>query len=197
MRKKSHISVAKFLIDNMNVNSLHNHKLSFLLGSILPDCMPSFLTRKHTIEETFYILKKEIRNLTEEYDAEKGEGVYFCRHLGIITHYVADYFTLPHNKIFSGSLKDHISYEKKLKFELKSYIHNDNLELSRDKNSSMKTVDDICAFIMKMHQIYIKVANEIKEDCQYIIELCHYVVDAIFQFIEFQREKHLYAVLQH
>lgn len=197
LRKKSHISVAKFLIDNMNVNSLDNHKLSFMFGSILPDCMPSFLTRKHTIEDTFYILRKEIRGITEEYDTTKGEGIYFWRHLGIITHYVADYFTLPHNKVFSGSLKDHINYEKKLKFELRTYIKNDILELTREQKGSMKSVDEICAFIMKMHQLYIKVANEIKEDCQYIIELCHYVVDSVLQFLEYQREKHLYAVLQH
>ena len=172
----------------MNVNALYDHRKSFLIGSILPDCIPSFLTRKHTIEDTFVILRKEIEKLTEEYDVNRGVGMYFCRHLGVVTHYVADYFTLPHNKVFQGTLKDHIFYEKDLKFELRSYIHNEDPELVRDKSPYVKSVDEICDFIVHMHAAYIKVASEVKKDCQYIVELCHYVVDAIIQFIELQFE---------
>ena len=186
MRKKSHISVAKFLIDNMNVNSLHNHKLSFLLGSILPDCMPSFLTRKHTIEETFYILKKEIRNLTEEYDAEKGEGVYFCRHLGIITHYVADYFTFPHNKNYTGSLKDHCQYEKILKHKLREYVKAMESRRERMKETRFETLEELFVFIHEVHEKYLKRLSEVKKDIQYIVDVCFEVVDAILRFIEIQ-----------
>lgn len=45
--------------------------------------------------------------------------------LGQISHYLADYFTYPHNKIYPGSLKDHCSYEEKLKRDLRRYIRTD------------------------------------------------------------------------
>ena len=38
----------------------------------------------------------------------------FWRRLGEIFHYIADYFTFPHNKTFTGSLVEHNSYEKEL-----------------------------------------------------------------------------------
>ena len=53
MRKKSHISLAWYLMNNEGMESLKHHKGAFYIGSILPDCIPSFLVRKHTIEDSF------------------------------------------------------------------------------------------------------------------------------------------------
>mgnify|MGYP000748265676 CR=1 FL=1 len=92
------------------------------IGSILPDCIPSFLVRKHTIEDSFDVLEKEISRLVSHFDPIRGFDSYFCRHLGVITHYVADYFTFPHNQNFPGNLKDHCIYEEELKKELRSYV---------------------------------------------------------------------------
>ena len=49
MRKKSHISLARYLVRNLDDGDLRKHKLSFYIGSILPDCKPSFLYKKHEI----------------------------------------------------------------------------------------------------------------------------------------------------
>jgi len=108
MRKKSHISLAKYLMENMKVNDLFEHKKAFYIGSILPDLKPSFLTKKHNIEETFGILIREIKKVTIDYDIERGINGYYARHLGVITHYLADYCTFPHNTDFTGSLKAHL-----------------------------------------------------------------------------------------
>ena len=51
MRKKSHISLAWYLMNNEGMESVKHHKGAFYIGSILPDCIPSFLVRKHTIED--------------------------------------------------------------------------------------------------------------------------------------------------
>lgn len=53
MRKKSHISLARYLVRNLDDGDLRKHKLSFYIGSILPDCKPSFLYKKHEITGTF------------------------------------------------------------------------------------------------------------------------------------------------
>ena len=50
MRKKSHISLAKYIVGSLEEQDLVKHKKAFYLGSILPDCKPSFLTVKHEIE---------------------------------------------------------------------------------------------------------------------------------------------------
>ncbi|MBB5196828.1 zinc dependent phospholipase C family protein [Anaerocolumna cellulosilytica] len=185
MRKKSHISLAKYLIKSMNVEGLFNHKKSFYIGSILPDCVPSFITRRHTIDETFEILENEIKKITDDYEAERGLTRYYTRHLGVITHYIADYFTYPHNRSFTGTMKEHCLYERDLKFALKEYVKSEDAIKARDKSHTMETVEEILQFIRQMHEEYLKVVGKIKNDCMYIVELCHKVVDAILKIFEF------------
>lgn len=182
MRKKSHISLARFLINNMDVQDLHEHKKAFYIGSILPDLKPSFLTKRHTIDETLFDLIKEIKKITVNYDVNKGINGYFVRHLGVITHYLSDYCTFPHNSIFDGSIKDHILYEKELKYSLKEYVNRDDVQMSR--NNTFHTIDEIIHIILSTHKEYMKAIKVIKEDIQYIIQLCYKVVDAILMFLE-------------
>lgn len=198
MRKKSHISLAKYLMNSKGMEHIQDHKKSFYLGSILPDCTPSFITRRHSIDETFHILKEEIRKVTEGYDTEKGMSRYYCRHLGVITHYIADYFTFPHNTIFTGNIKEHCEYEKELKFALKKYVHSEEAKRVREKNGTFTTVEEILAFIERMHVEYLQVIKVVKLDCHYIVELCHKVVDAILQIFElnFMKMKQLEAVYE-
>jgi len=185
MRKKSHISLAKYLLKSMNVEGLFNHKKSFYIGSILPDCVPSFITRRHTIDETFEILENEIKKITEDYEAERGLTRYYSRHLGVITHYIADYFTYPHNRTFTGTMKEHCVYERDLKFALKEFVKSEDAIKTRDKSRTLETVEEILQFIRQMHEEYLKVVGKIKNDCMYIVELCHKVVDAILKIFEF------------
>jgi len=184
MRKKSHISLAIYLMKSMDTEALTNHKKAFCFGSILPDCVPSFITRKHCIEDTFEILKNEIIKITDDYEMDKGITGYYCRHLGVITHYVADYFTFPHNNIFEGNLREHCSYENDLKFAFRAYVKSDDAKRVREKNGTFHTVDEICKVIIEMHDEYLNAIKVIKIDCMYIVELCHKVVDAILQIFE-------------
>ena len=106
MRKKSHLSLAVYLIDNMDSSLLINHRKAFLLGSILPDCRPSFVTTKHNMEETFDMVSDFISQLTVDSHDYKRISTAYVRKLGEVTHYVADYFTYPHNEVFDGNIKD-------------------------------------------------------------------------------------------
>jgi len=184
MRKKSHISLASYLMESMNLEELNNHKKAFYIGSILPDCVPSFVTRRHNIDETFDLLKEEIIKITDDYDMNKGITGYYCRHLGVITHYIADYFTFPHNKVFTGNMREHCSYEKELKFALKSYVNSNAVQHISEKIEKIQTVDDICNFIKKMHEEYLQVIKIVKMDCMYIVKLCQKVVEAILMIFK-------------
>ena len=53
MRKKSHISLARYMVENLKDEELKRHKFSFYLGSILPDIKPSFLYKRHEMDGTF------------------------------------------------------------------------------------------------------------------------------------------------
>ena len=191
MRKKSHISLAWYLMNSEGMEVLGSHKGSFYIGSILPDCVPSFLVRKHTFEDSFDILKKEFGKLISHFNPMKGADCYFCRHLGVITHYIADYFTFPHNTNYPGKLKDHCIYEEELKHEIKSYVHSPEA-IRKRMSETVYSSDAILKFVQRMHEIYCSMQSVVKRDCEYIVELCHTVVDAILLLFEEQtREPHL------
>lgn len=184
MRKKSHVSLARFLVKNMQVKDLTEHKKSFYIGSVLPDIKPSFLTQRHTIEDTFEILINEIKKITIDYDIDKGINRYYARHLGIITHYLSDYCTFPHNNLFNGSISEHVFYEKELKHSLKNYVNNDNNQRERISCQLFCSFDEIIHYIIKTHEEYLKALKNVHKDIQYIIELCYRVVDLILSFLE-------------
>ncbi|HHX55510.1 MAG TPA: zinc dependent phospholipase C family protein [Clostridiales bacterium] len=184
MKKKSHLSLARYLIDSMQVEELQKYRKSFLFGSVLPDCTPSFFTKRHTITGTFETLKERILEITDNYDYSQGINSEFCRHLGVVTHYIADYFTFPHNSIFKGSMKEHIGYEFKLMDYLKEYLVRKETDIFLLNGSNFNSVDKICDFIKNKHDEYIKVIKEVPMDCYYIVQLCVKVVESILQILE-------------
>lgn len=176
-------------MSNLEEDGLVQHKKAFMLGSILPDCMPSFLTRKHNIQETFSILEKELYKVTENFDIEKGINTYFCRHLGVITHYIADYFTFPHNAEFIGTLREHCSYEKELKDTFRAYVNSEEAKCIPKEDKTLESVEEICDFIKQMHECYLQTVRAVQEDCKYIVELCYCVAEAILQILGFDIHK--------
>lgn len=184
MRKKSHISLAKYLLNSDGMEELQSHKKAFYIGSILPDCVPTFITRRHTMEDTFDILEDEIRKITVDYDFSKGMGCYYCRHLGIVTHYIADYFTYPHNAIYPGTIKQHCQYEEQLKHAFREYVKSEEAQRQRSQAASICTVEDLCNLIRSVHGKYLEAVKKVEIDCEYIVSICHQIVDGILAFFE-------------
>ena len=91
LRKKSHLSLAGYIVDVVDADMI-DHPLAFRFGSLEPDLVPSFITTKHRIDLTFHKLEKKINKVIDEYDKNKGMTIGLSKDLGVITHYIADYF---------------------------------------------------------------------------------------------------------
>lgn len=179
MRKKSHISLAKYLVEDIAAPDLLAHRKAFYLGSILPDCKPSFLTQRHEFGETFELVTDEIRRLSESRRQETMNLRAYMRHLGEVIHYIADYFTFPHNSTYEGNLKDHCYYEKALKFRLREYVKSGEAFRDRMEARRFATAEAVVNFIRSAHQEYLSRKRNVEEDCFYIVRICHQVVQAI------------------
>ncbi len=187
MRKKSHMSLSMYLVNNMDSELLENHKKAFIVGSILPDCKPSFVTTKHNMEETFDIVCKFIDELTVDTNGFKRISTAYCRRLGEVTHYLADYFTFPHNEIFHGTLREHCQYEKHLKKALKAYIKSDNVVVNRQIIGTFSKPEDLRNYVLKIHKQYLLCNKNVESDCMYIVSLCHVVVAGILNLLTMNR----------
>lgn len=189
MRKKSHISLACYLVQNLQTKELLEHKKAFYLGNILPDCKPSFLTTKHEFDGTFGMVQGRILALTDSTDRLSRNERAYVRNLGEVIHYIADYFTFPHNDTYDGNLKDHCYYEKELKFGLRSYIKSGQAQEDEREPVTFYSTEDLFGYIRKAHKEYLSLKRDVEEDCIYIVRICQQVVQAILQLLDLQIER--------
>ena len=187
MRKKSHISLARYIVKSLSNDELTQHKKAFYIGNILPDCKPSFVTTRHEFFGTFDLVREAISRLTLESDPSFIFSSAYYRNLGEVTHYLADYFTFPHNITYAGNIREHCAYEEQLKISLKQYIKSG--EVNKDDVQNFNTLDDLIDFIKKTHSEYLKFKRTIEEDCKYIVSLCHKVVAGILHLLLQNREQ--------
>lgn len=183
MRKKSHISLAMYIVDSLQENELQRHRKAFYLGSILPDCKPSFLTTKHEITGTFDKVSSEIARLSQMDLSEKINMRAYCRDLGQVIHYIADYFTFPHNKHYPGNLKDHCNYEEQLKKSLRTYIKSGEAAKNQEYMRQFVTPEALCTFIQAKHDEYMKRRSDIEMDIHHIVSICSQVVEGILNLL--------------
>lgn len=172
MRKKSHISLAKGVVHGLAVDQRFGHRISLYFGSILPDCTIGFLTRRHCMEETFDLCEKRMLGFLEHYKTKK-KGLSICSsvRMGVVLHYIADYFTFPHNAHYTGSLKDHCAYEESLKQHMRRFIdsrcESTDCEYDRRNAQSIRTISDLLAYIYEKHEKYIQDCCNENLDCAY------------------------------
>lgn len=189
MRKKSHIALAQYIAENMRTNELQAHRKAFCLGSILPDCKPSFVTTKHEFQGTFEKIKDDMRNLTEDCNLwTRNERVYW-RRLGEVIHYIADYFTFPHNVTFGGSLKEHCDYEQELKLSLKDYVKNNKSGEFISEVKCFHNLDQLFHYISEQHKEYLSRKRSVNDDIRYILTVCFQVVNGIVQLLNQRAEE--------
>ncbi|MDD3222280.1 MAG: zinc dependent phospholipase C family protein [Lachnospiraceae bacterium] len=192
MRKKSHISLANHMLTDLKEETLVSHNHMFQFGSLLPDLVPTFLTKKHRVDTTFDILEKKLRKVVDNYDGREKLSRGRCKDLGVVNHYIADYFTLPHNQKFTGSLKDHMNYEEVLKYSMRDYVSQANIANQPLIRMAMTSVDDICKFIKSCHEEYIEMTMNGQDiDCMHSVEVCRQVMEAVVALLHQKEYQHV------
>lgn len=111
--------MGKLLLDYMQTQyGLELNERSFLLGNILPDCLPTFLSRPHFWKHCEGHVHKLIEKLIDCYpagDARERARRRYARRLGILCHFYTDFFCYAHCEHFPGGLRSHRAYELELR----------------------------------------------------------------------------------
>lgn len=112
MLKASHIKIAERTIKNIEDNiDFKVNKRAYLIGSVIPDL--NCIYPLHTIGMTFKRFRKKLDRM------DKAESVMLKSYtLGVITHYICDYFCYAHNIVFPNP--KHAIYERYMKQHLKA-----------------------------------------------------------------------------
>lgn len=198
MRKKSHISLAGYLVRNLGLEELKKHKKAFYFGSIMPDLNPKMLAVPHEYDKTFKPLKELLAQTLAE-TAEDGENErIFWRRAGVVMHYLADYFTYPHNASFAGSIKDHCMYESNMKYCMRVLVYMPEsqtiFEDARDAADEISSLRELFAYIERTHRDYTRHEHSVESDCRQILSLCATVLVVLSELVCAQREMEMAAL---
>ena len=146
----------------------------------MPDLRPSFLTTRHEFFGTFNQLQSKMRELVERNPEEDNARVYW-RRFGEVMHYMADYFTFPHNRTYKGSLAEHNSYEAELKNRLKECILSGQADSQLEEAKHFDSFEELVEYIRERHAYYLESPRCIADDIRFILRVCYQVVQGIFQ----------------
>ena len=114
MRMEIHHKIGKKVCTELKELGCQIHEKMFLLGNLFPDLIQSYLWCRHEYQHSREYVKKKL-------DMLKKKPKLFSFHLGVLAHYICDYFCYPHSSTYNKGLIDHISYEIRQKIPEKIY----------------------------------------------------------------------------
>jgi hypothetical protein len=101
--------MAEMIYKQMQRNGMDIKRFPFVLGNLAPDLYFSFIFRRHEYDCSSAAVKKTLSRLYDgRFDPRSALFAYF---MGIVSHYICDYFCYCHSPAFQGNLWDHIKYE--------------------------------------------------------------------------------------
>ncbi len=161
MQKRGHIYVTK-----QALTLCSEYKGWILLGSIFPDLMVHTLLKGHTYQVT----SRKFFRMIHKLEAQGTMNPWHSFQLGMVLHYVEDYFTLPHNEQFQGGLLAHSLYEEQQYAVISGQSYQENTEHVGTGN--------ISDWIRRKHMEYVQ-EKHAGADCDsvYIMEVANQVMN--------------------
>ncbi|MBM7616382.1 zinc dependent phospholipase C family protein [Alkaliphilus hydrothermalis] len=141
----------------VNTLGVELNKNSLIYGSIKPDIAPSLAKLDHFKPQSFELIMNEIHRLSQTSFANNKEFIKnFSSQIGVVTHFIADFFCVPHNdriKYRKATIVSHMIYENNLHKLFKDF---DGKVIASQEDF---TVDNYSAHIIKraieqLHQQY-------------------------------------------
>lgn len=162
--------------DNFNIS-----KNYFVYGNLLPDLSLKYRFSMHTIKDSFSDTLNIIKEIIYNKSLSKAE---VSIKLGLITHYLCDFFTFPHNEGFDKSIFHHEFYEQtqrmKFWYKIKSICN----RYDEETNVNLKSVSDLIIYIKDMHSIYLNNKSNKERDILFSIILIRVVCTSILKIRE-------------
>ncbi len=177
MFKQSHIALSGFLADEMQIEEITRHRKSLSIGSVLPDVSPRQRARSHEFSADWDDTIKRIRSLAAKPVTDLRSERIMCRRLGMILHYLSDYFTCPHNPAYRISMRGHCMYEGIQAYLLRGYLKTPEAKeqflAQKDIAMQMHSIDELIAYIERLHDQYMREnEHQPQDDCRWIVDVC-------------------------
>ncbi|MGN0621232.1 MAG: zinc dependent phospholipase C family protein [Porcipelethomonas sp.] len=161
METKDHLLLAEIITESSASRINAANKKAFAAGCIEPDVNLLTYLKGHTYEATIDYVRYTVRRLFGRMNTPRD---FFL--MGRAFHYIGDYFTFPHSSNFSGTLREHIDYERRLHFHI-----SENRDM-KTRIFEIKNPGRCLGFLENAFEKYLSIPGDVKSDWEFIKTVC-------------------------
>lgn len=185
----THRIMGENIIKYANTKSIYliNNK-RFIWGNIKPDCVPKYSFMKHYFDESIDMVVSKIKHLSSLTLEDVYYGMTigkFSEELGLICHFLCDYFCVPHYYRWefksTSAVKHHMVYEQKLAKLTKKFKPTGII------NTNIKP-ENIKEFIVQLQNQYDGIVDY-KNDLTFSYYVCDSVLNMILNNVFLNEKK--------
>ena len=190
MHKFSHVDISLAVKRAVERETgIRINTIGFVYGNLKPDISIPLLRIPHFMHKSLQFVLSEITELLK-YDVNKISGcsMEFSKRLGIVIHYLSDFFCHVHDSEYHGSMIRHYFYEVKL------FIYS---RLNRHMFASFRytrypilsiTQASILNSVEKLHAKYRSKSPSFDRDIIYTLRMCTSLTMSILAFCTSKKE---------
>ncbi len=202
MNTFSHLKIGRILYESLveDARGLLSYR-AFLWGNISPDFSVRLLTCPHYIENYSSFLKEELAFLFDGGDAESafwadtyGEdwpanaflmpdsdvpNPDLSVRLGVVCHFLTDFFCFAHTKGFTGTMREHIRYEKELDRYLRNFCAAQFHSCRTGTDPVLKSASAALENLEQLQDAFLSQPHAFETDVRYSLHACTSTVSAV------------------
>lgn len=156
----------------------------FIYGNMMPDLSPRLRLSMHTKKKDW----KDVIKLMEELVYKGHELSIRAKSIkfGMVTHYLCDFFTFPHNDGYTDSIIQHEVYEQLQRIQFWNKLKDVWGDFEKETKVKLRTFEDIIVYIEDMHSIYNNNKSDKKRDLLFISILVRVVCPSLLALMKVQ-----------
>ena len=185
MDSVSHTTVARYLLDYVEkTDGVSFDRKAFCFGNLKPDLKGEYLTKRHYPSLMFDEVMQRIRDFVKNFCICQHNGAKLSEELGVICHYITDFFSFPHNdNIYEHGLLAHYIYEKQTSLTIWRRIDETKFAdwVQRMLADIPQSSDELIQFLTEKHQSYAAQATHTINDD--IVHICCMLTTVVFSMI--------------
>ena len=190
MKSASHHAMGHLLYEALTSQGIKLDQELFVMGNLLPDYMPELILNPH------FTLKcqREIHIFTEALAGQPitaGEQLppEYALRLGILCHYLTDYFTFAHTPEFRLGLREHGAYEKQLDDYFRAHYTQEECTLPSYDFARCDLARDVVKELYRMKHNYRTKGCTLARDVQHAFSACLSAMTQLIVISEAQEER--------
>ena len=184
MLPQTHKIIADIIYEDVyKEHQVKLNKTQLIYGSIKPDIYSGFPKLKHFKPQSFSVICNDISALSSS-QAEDNRGAIskLSQNIGVVTHYVSDYFCVPHNDrtTYQHHIINHIQYENQLH---RIYKESDlqKRKAATDQWLDFTDVQKVMNYLDELHDAYSRKSESLLNDFNSSLQASRAVATMIVQ----------------